>query len=80
LRVFGPLRGTSAGTVGRLGGVDVRLVGDVVTGVVTGATVVCGGVTVWPGVPEDEVQAALATAARQAARNVAIVALGRTSS
>src|SRR5690348_16916797 len=71
LRVFGPVRGTSAGTVGRLGGGDVvRLVLAVEAGVVTGATVVCGALVVGSGVPEDDVHAAVATAVRQAVKNV----------
>ncbi len=79
LRVFGPVRGTSAGTVGRAGGGVEVLVGPLVdTGLVTG-TVVCGGVKVGPGPLEDDVHAA--DSPRQtAARNVAIVALGRISS
>ncbi len=79
LRVFGPARGTSAGMVGRLGGgVEVRLVPTVDTGLVTG-TVVCGAVKVRPGSPDDDVHAAV-TAAQATARYVAIVALGRISS
>src|SRR5690348_16162824 len=82
LRVFGPLRGTSAGTVGRLGGgVEVRVVPTVEGGVVSGAAVVCGALLVGSdGVPDDDVQAQAVTAARHAATNVAIVALARTSS
>src|SRR5690242_13922183 len=81
LRVFGPVRGTSAGTVGRLGGrVEVRLVLAVDAGPVTGATVLRGGVVVGSGAPDDDdVHATAATAVRQAVRNVVIVALGRTS-
>ncbi len=49
LRVFGPVRGTSAGMVGLVGGgVEVRLVVTVDGGVLTG-TVVCGAVNVRPG-------------------------------
>jgi hypothetical protein len=63
--------------VGRLGGgVEVRLVPTVDTGLVTG-TVVCGAVNVRPGSPaDDDVHAAVA-AAQATARNVAIVALDR---
>lgn len=83
LRVFGPVRGTSAGTVGRLGGgVEVveALPGD--REEVTGATVVCGALSVGSGAADDDVQAAMTARqpATQAARNVVIVALARTSS
>ena len=83
LRVFGPDRGTSAGTVGRLGGgVDALLVGVVDAGEVTGATVLCGALLVGSGAADDDVQAetTVREPARPTARNVVIDALARTSS
>lgn len=77
LRVFGPVRGTSAGTVGRRpgGGEVVCETGEVEVGGVEGcATVVCGGVMVRLGVPPlDDVHAA-----QSAARNAAIARVERT--
>src|SRR6476661_543421 len=72
--VFGPVRGTSAGTVGRVGcggATDV----DEVDGGGTDA-VVCGGVRVGDGAPlDDDVHAA-----QDSARNAVNVAIHRTGS
>src|SRR4051794_25366517 len=72
--VFGPVRGTSAGTLGRVGCGGATDIDDV-TGAGTEA-VVCGAVSVGDGgSPDDDVHAAQASA-----RNATNVAIHRTNS
>jgi hypothetical protein len=73
--VFGPVRGTSAGMVGRVGRGGPGSVDD---DELLGTTVVCSGVGACEGVPpDDDVHAA---AQVSAARNAANVQIHRTHS
>src|SRR5690349_9076545 len=74
--VLGPVRGTSAGTVGRVGRGGATDVDEVDEEGGGGETVVCGGVEVGGGVPlDDELHAA-----HTSARNAVNVTIHRTKS